>query len=777
MKIFSVLVCLCLTVSVLAEEKFAELGSLLPTPSEARLGSGAPGPDYWQQEANYVIEVTLDEKTSTIVGREMIEYVNHSPHTLQYLWIQLDQNYFANDSKAVLGSQRLRLNREIGKPDEVSFDRFRTFLYEREFEGGYRLGSVTDSSGEALPYQIVNTNMRIDLPSSLKSGESIELNIEWEFNIVDEANARRNGRKKLEGGGYAYHIAQWYPRMCAYYDQEGWQVKPYVGSGEFALEFGTFHVSITVPEDFIVAATGTLGNADEVLSETQRDRLETAHSSAEPTQIVTEEEAAEKLANPATGEKTWEFSAENVRDFAFATSRGYIWDGKGVEIAGEQVVAMSVYPKEASALWSRYSTEAVIQALSTYSEIVYPYPYPVAWSAWGPTGGMEYPMISFQSSWDIDDEGTYTEEVRAYVIGVIIHEIGHIWFPMIINSDERRWMWQDEGFNTFVENIAATSFDHGMAEVYRDEVDWTIDRMKEKNDPIIMTASDNQSQRGFQAYRKPALGLSLLRESILGRELFDFAFQEYARRWAFKRPTPADFFRTMEDASGTDLDWFWRGWFYGNNHVDMAVESVEEFNLDDGHPEGSKSLGKAEREEITDTPLIALLNEGSLASDKAEHLQDWYYGYDKYAATEKEIEKYDKSLKELEAWQCELLEFDQHIYIAKIKNVGGLVMPIELDIILEDGTERRLSIPVEIWRYGSEVASIPFVAEKAVKSVEVDRDNAFADANLENNVFPRRIKRGLFKLKPDDEDDNPMREALYPDEDDESEEAEKTDEE
>ncbi|MBC2606872.1 M1 family metallopeptidase [Pelagicoccus albus] len=749
-----------LSLSASAGEKFEQLTGVLPSPSEARLASGAPGPAYWQQEANYVIEVELDETEAMILGSETIEYVNHSPHSLSYLWIQLDQNMFSNHSKGTRSDQGPNFSAKSGEPASIRDSSFRTFLYKRDFEGGVRLGKVADKDGTDLPYTIVETNMRIDLPESLASGDSIVLNIDWEYPIVDEANARRTGRMELDGGDYVYQIAQWYPRMCAYYDEVGWQTKPYLASGEFALEFGKFEVSITVPEDFVVAATGELQNPEEVLSKKERKRLEKAMDSQAPVLIVTEEEAAKKLGSPAKGKATWKFAAESVRDFAFAASRGYIWDAKGVEIGEGKALAMSAFPKEAEAVWGRYSTEAVALTLDVYSDLVYEYPYPVAWSTWGPVGGMEYPMISFQSSWEIEEDGTYTEDVRNYVISVIVHEVGHIWFPMIVNSDERQWMWQDEGFNTFVEDIATTQFDERLKDSYRNSVKRVVERMAKKDDPIIMISADSLTSRGYQAYSKPALGLTLLRESILGRDLFDFAFQEYARRWAFKRPTPADFFRTMEDASGVDLDWFWRAWFYTNDHVDLAVESVESFVLDNGDPETSKAWDRKERYEDPDTPMIARLEGQADYASFDEQLQDWYYSYDEFAVTDKEREDYQKSQDDLEDWQKEVRQFEGNIYVAKIKNLGGVPMPVELEVDFEDGSVERIDAPAEIWRHGDEVVRVPFVSEKAVVSVLLDPENAYADADLSNNVFPRKIHEARFKLKSRDKSDNPMQDAL-----------------
>ncbi|MDA0346582.1 MAG: M1 family metallopeptidase [Verrucomicrobia bacterium] len=742
---------------------FEQITTLLPTPGENRLATGAPGPAYWQQEANYKIKVELDEKRSRIQGSETIEYVNHSPHTLNYLWVQLDQNALAQGSKRQRSIQSLKMEPVDSKPAEIEYESFRGFLYNQQFEGGYDLRSVQDLKGNDLQYTVVNTNMRVDLKKPLRSGESFSFNIEWAFTIQDDSMSFRHGKRKLKSDEYTYHVAQWYPRMCAYYDQEGWQTKPYIGNGEFALEFGSFEVEITVPADYIVAATGQLANANQVLSSTIRDRLDRARTSSKVIEIITSDEAAEKIGKKENGTKTWNFKAEQVRDFAWAASRAYIWDAMGVDIDGSKVMTMSVYPDEAIPLWKRFSTEAVAQAIRVYSESVYPYPYPVAWSTWGAEGGMEYPMISFQTTKEIDDKETYPAGHRSYVIGVIIHEVGHNWFPMIINNDERQWQWMDEGLNSFMDFRAGNLMDPVLQKSNLLNDRRTIRTMTGENDPIIMTAADNQTSRGFQAYSKPSLGLLLLRESILGHDLFDFAFKEYARRWAFKRPTPADFFRTMEDASGVDLDWFWRGWFYGNDHVDMEIDEVNLYRLDDGEPRSSKALDEAEEEAIPDTPYELFLKDVGTLADKQTHLQDWYYSYDPYEPTEQELAAYKKTSEKLEDWQKELLEFADLAYVISVKNTGGMIMPLVFDIEFKKGASRRLQVPVEVWRFGDKIVKIPFLTDREVVKVTLDKDNTFADANLDNNVFPQEIEEGRFKLKPTKPPANPMQKALFPD--------------
>lgn len=747
------------------EMPFEQLGEMLPAPNESRLASGAPGPAYWQQEANYKIKVELDEREHRIHGSETIDYINHSPHTLNYIWVQLDQNAVAQNSKWQRSTQAPNLEPTGVVPAELDYRQFRSFLYQQEFEGGYTLELVTDETDRALDYTVVSTNMRIDLDDPLKPGDSFVFNIDWSFPIIDEAFDFRHGKRKLQNGEYTYQLAQWYPRVCAYYDQEGWQVKPYIGQGEFALEFGDFEVEITVPSDYVVAATGELANADEVLSSEMRDRLREAREGNKVVDIVTSREVKSKIGDTPRSKRTWRFEAENVRDFAFGASRAYLWDAKGVEVDGTRVLAMSAYPDEAAPLWKRYSTEAVAHTLRVYSDVVYPYPYPVAWSVWGAEGGMEYPMVSFQTTRDIDEKETYPGSHRNYVISVIIHEVGHNWFPMIINSDERQWKWMDEGLNSYMDYRAGNLMDNYLQESNLQGDRRTVRTMAGDNDPIIMVSADLQTSSGFQSYSKPSFGLHLLRESILGHELFDFAFKEYARRWAFKRPTPADYFRTMEDASGVDLDWFWRGWFFGSDHVDMEIETVNLYRLDDGNPETSKELDRKEEEAIPDTPYERFLSSIDTIADKHSHLQDWYYSYDKFAVTDAEVESHKKAYDKLEVWQKDLLEFADIAYVISVRNKGGLIMPLVFDIEFDNGETQILKVPVEIWRYDNDVVRIPFLSDREVVRIQLDNDNAFGDSDLGNNQFPPEIEEGRFKLKERKKAPNPMRKELFPEAD------------
>jgi hypothetical protein len=580
------------------EDKFRQLDEVLPTANIYRTAGGEPGHHYWQQQVDYVIDVSLDENKRRLTGRESITYTNNSPDTLRFLWLQLDQNRFRKDSMAELtkvftdrkGRTDKSDNSSEEPPPQISINELRRQQFMADHTLGYEIKSVTGSGGNALPHTIVGSLMRIDLAQPLPSGDSTSLNIEFAFNILEEdAVSARSGYEHFpddarKGGNDIFQLAQWFPRLAAYTDYEGWTNKEFLGRGEFTLEFGTYEVAITVPADHIVSSTGVLQNPAEVLSQEQRERLEKAETAKKPVFIVTAKEALENEKAASRQSKTWRFKAENVRDFAWASSRKFIWDARGYQQGGDiqpLVMAMSFYPKEGEPLWSTYSTEAVIHTMEVYSRFSFDYPYPVAQSVNGPVGGMEYPMITFNGPrTDEQDDGsrTYSQGEKRYLVGVVIHEIGHIYFPMTVNSDERQWTWMDEGLNSFLDAVAGLEWDPDIP--WKVEPRDVVDYMKSEYQVPIMTQSDSVLNLGPNAYAKPAAALFILRESILGRELFDFAFREYSRRWKFKRPTPADFFRTMEEASGVDLDWFWRGWFYTTDHVDLSVDRIWKLRLD-----------------------------------------------------------------------------------------------------------------------------------------------------------------------------------------------------
>ena len=544
-------------------DKFRQLEELLPTANQYRAASGAPGHQYWQQQIDYVIDVEIDDEKQMLNGSGQITYTNKSPDKLKYVWLQLDPNIRAPHSDSVK-------TETLSSQDRMRLESLKKMQFRSDWDGGIKIKKVSDTqTGRDLKFTIVRTMMRIDLPNPIGDGESFTFDVDWKYAINDSklVSGRTGYEFFKEDGNYIYEMAQWFPRACAYTDVTGWQHKQFLGRGEFTLDFGNYDVRITVPDDHIVASTGVLQNPEDVLTETQRERLESAASAKKPEFIVTPEEAKENESSEPTGTKTWVFKAFNVRDFAFASSRKFAWDALGVQLKDKKVMAMSYFPNEGEPLWSKYSTHAVAHTVEIYSKYTFDYPYPVAISVNGPVYGMEYPMICFNGPRP-DKDGTYSERTKYSLISVIIHEVGHNWFPMIVNSDERQWTWMDEGLNSFLQYLAEVEWETD----YPSRISKTsqiVPYMTSQNQVPIMTNSESILQFGPNAYSKPATALNILRETVMGRELFDFAFKEYANRWRFKRPMPADFFRTMEDASGIDLDWYWRGWFYSTDHVDI----------------------------------------------------------------------------------------------------------------------------------------------------------------------------------------------------------------
>ncbi|MBW3595788.1 MAG: aminopeptidase [Planctomycetes bacterium] len=734
------------------DDRFRQLEEVLPTPNVYRTGSGAPGPAYWQQRADYVIDVELDDERQRIIGRETITYHNHSPDPLTYLWLQLDPNIFAPDSDSALTRTAPDVNR-------MSLDTLRSLLAREEFDGSMKIAEVNDAAGKPLEHAIVKTMMRIDLPQPLVPGEMFRFSIRWEY-AVNNAKVLwgRTGYEHFEeDGNNIYEIAQWHPRVASYTDAAGWQHKQYLGRGEFTLELGDFLVRITAPDDHIVAATGVLQNAADVLTEAQRKRFEEARTAEKPVFIVTPEEAKANEKSKPEGKKTWVFHAQNVRDFAFASSRKFIWDAQGHDVAGNRVMAMSFYPNEAEPLWSKYSTRAIVHTLNVYSRYTFPYPYPTAISVNGPVYGMEYPMICFNGPRP-EKDGTYSKRTKYGLISVIIHEVGHNYFPMIVNSDERQWTWMDEGLNTFLQYLAEQEWEEDYPSD-RGEPKHIVSYMRSTHQVPIMTNSESILQFGNNAYAKPATALNILRETILGRELFDHAFREYARRWRFKRPLPADFFRTMEDASGVDLDWFFRGWFYTTDHVDVAIENVRLATLASKDPEKEKAEQRREREEEPKT--LAQLRNAEIPKfvDQLPELKDFYNEYDPLDVTDEDRKSYEEFLKELSDEEKKLLETKQNFYVIDLRNVGGLPMPVILEIEYEDGDKQELRIPAEIWRANNQRASKLLITDKTIKSLVLDPHLETADVDTENNYFPRRVVKSRFELFKEKQEKNEMQKA------------------
>ncbi|HCQ38684.1 MAG TPA: aminopeptidase [Verrucomicrobiales bacterium] len=727
-----------------AKDPFRQIDELLPDPNEIRAANGAPGPEYWQQRADYKIKVVLDDKEQRISGSETIAYTNNSSIALTYLWVQLDQNRFEQQA---LGHQAM----EAPDFDSIGFRTLRGELSREDFEGGYQIKSVHDDSRQPLSYSIIDTMMRVEV--SVKPGATTTFGIDWEHNIVNAKAIRARGGYEYfkEDDNYIYTIAQWYPRIAAFTDINGWQNKQFLGRGEFALEFGDYEVSLTVPADHIVAATGTLANPGEVLSNVQQERLKQAEGSDEPTYVVTPAEAKENEKSKAEGSKTWVFRAENVRDFAWASSRKFVWDAAHVKVGSraDRVWAMSFFPNEGEPLWSKYSTHSVIHALQVFSKHTFDYPYPVAISVHGPVFGMEYPMICFNGPRP-EDDGTYSRRTKYALISVVIHEVGHNWFPMIVNSDERQWTWMDEGLTTFCQFLAEREWEEKYPS-RRGMPPSIASYMKRDDEMPIMTNSESLRYFGSNAYAKPAVALNILRESVLGRENFDYAFKEYANRWKFKRPTPADFFRTMEDASGVDLDWFWTGWFYTSEHVDLAIKGVKLYQMDTKDPDIEKTREKAEREEEDAKLLTNQRNIGiKRYTDRYPDLLDFYNANGEYGVTKKDRDDFQDFLKKLEEHEREILEENRYFYQIDLTNEGGLVMPVVLKVLYEDGEAKIMRLPAELWKRDSQETSKLLVSNKKVVSIELDPNLEIADSDRTNNEWPAQPEELRFTLEKDE---------------------------
>ncbi|MCU0450002.1 MAG: M1 family metallopeptidase [Bernardetiaceae bacterium] len=727
-----------------AYQKFAQLGTDLPTANNYRTASGAPGHNYWQNQADYDIKVELNDEKQQIIGQEVITYTNRSPDVLRYVWVQLDQNILDKESDTY--------KTQTGKlADRVSTGQMQG-SFDRSFDGGHKISYVRDAaSGQNLTYTIVKTMMRVELARSLGKDQVLKLGIGWSYNVNDRNNPALSAGSRggceffAEDGNWLYSITQWFPRMAVYDDYNGWQHKQFLGTGEFTLPFGNYSVAITVPADHVVGATGECQNYAQVLSKTELARYEQAKTATKPVVIVTQDEATQKEKTKVTAKKTWVYKATNVRDFAFTSSRKHIWDAMGVKIAGKTVMAMSYYPKEGNPLWGQYSTEVVAHTLRTYSRYSFDYPYPVAISVEA-SNGMEYPMICFNYGRP-EKDGTYSDRIKYGMISVIIHEVGHNFFPMIVNSDERQWTWMDEGLNTFLQYLSEQEWDRNYPSG-RGAPRKIVEYMKADPNILepIMTNSESVQNLGANAYAKAATGLSILRETVMGRELFDYAFREYSRRWMFKHPTPADFFRTMEDASGIDLDWFWRGWFYTTDYCDIAIDNVTEAQMSSGDPAIEKPLAK-QREQFKE--LYQVRNERDIARTAVEanaDLRDFYNSYDPYVPTKSDQETYQRYLASLNEKERAMLKDGKYFYQIDFKNVGELVMPLVLEFEFEDGTKQEHRIPAEIWRRNDKQVSKVFMTDKRVKQFTLDPYQETADIEMDNNYFPRRSQPSRFQL-------------------------------
>jgi aminopeptidase N len=745
------------------EDAFRQLeGEAWPTPTDYRNASGAPGYRYWQQKVDYDIRVRLDEPAKTVSGRARIDYRNHSPDALPYLWLLLDQNNYKRDSIA-------ELTRTVSG-DDIALSDVRRAKRFQEWEGGFTISAVRDAAGRDLPFDIVDSLMRIELPQPVAAnGGTTTFEIEWTFPMVEnKVIGGRSGYECFtaegEDGNCIFQGAQWFPRLAVYSDYEGWHNKAFLGSGEFTLEFGDYTVALTVPADHVVSSTGELRNPEQVLSAEQRERLRRARDAREPVHVVTPAEASAAEKGRKSGEKTWVFQAENVRDFAWSSSRKFVWDALGFrQDSSEQplVMAMSFYPKEARPLWDAYSTKAIVHTLDVYSRFTFPYPYPTAQSVNGPVGGMEYPMITFNGPRPVKDRKTgnltYTERAKYGLISVIIHEIGHIYFPMIVNSDERQWTWMDEGLNTFLQFQAEKLWDEQYPS-RRGEPKDIVEYMVSRDQVPLMTQSDSLLQFGANSYAKPATALVILRETVLGRERFDRAFREYSRRWYMKHATPYDFFRTMEESSGTDLDWFWRGWFYSTDHVDISLDNVVRWRLDSGQPKKESEWRRAQRAAQPES-LTASRNDEKTVVERDPATRDFYNRTDEFTVTAEAERKAATAREPLTPEEREAQSVTDNFYRFTFANRGGLVMPVILKLAFSDGTDRTWRIPAEIWRRNSKQFTWELVTPKTVVRAELDPLWETADADRANNVYAREIEPRTLRIRKPEEIENRMKDS------------------
>jgi len=731
-KLTTLLLLLIATIPSWAQEwkgKFEQLGEMLPTPNSYRSSSGAPGTSYWQQRADYAIAAEINDDTQVLTGSETITYHNNAPEPLKFIWLQLDQNLYAKGS---LTSQ----TSTGGIRDSVPAKMFAATAGALDYVGGYKIISVKDGvTKKDLPYVINYTMMRIDLAQPLKTGEKYSFSVDWSFNINDRMLVSGRGGMEYfpDDKNYAYTLAQWFPRMCVFDDYEGWQNKQFLGMGEFALTFGNYRVRITVPSDHVIGATGWLQNPKEVLTAEQITRFEKARKTFDqPVFIVTQDEAVAKEKEHSTKKATWEFYAENVRDFAFSSSRKFIWDAMAVKVGNKTPLAQSMYPKEGNPLWSKESTKAIKNTLEVYSARTIEYPYPTAFSVHSANQGMEYPMICFNYGRPNKD-GTYTDRVLDAMVSVVVHEVGHNFFPMIVNSDERQWTWMDEGLNTFLEKETKRER-YPLLDLVHGTPKGIVPFMKGDKSIMrpIMASSDNQFRSfGPNGYTKPAAALTLLRETVMGPELFDKAFKEYAQRWAFKSPNPGDFFRTMEDASAVDLDWFWRGWFYSTDNVDLTVDNVKWYKVKTVTTDPESKNIKIKQGDLSSSTSNDQPTDFSKGPEEFTLINtpDRFYGEFKNKVNDNDIRT------KLEG---------KNIYEISLKNTGGLVSPVIIEWTFKDGSKEIERIPAEIWRTNEKEVKKVFIKDKEVVGVVLDPNLETADTNIDDNSFPKKASESKF---------------------------------
>ncbi len=736
--------------------KFEQLGTILPTPNEYRTASGAPGPKYWQQRADYDIRCELNEPDQRLTGSETISYFNNSPDQLSYLWLQLDENEHSNSKNANYQDNSAMPERA----SDGALDRFSKSSKPNDF--GVNIDKVVDALGKVIPYTVNKTMMRLELPTVLKPGQKFSFRIDWNYRISNrQSEGGRGGYEYFpEDGNSLYTITQWYPRLCVYSDFQGWQNHQFTGRGEFALTFGNFKVQMTVPADHVVGATGECLNYQQLLTPAQFARWQKAQTAKEPVEVVTLEEAKAAEKQKSKLKKTYIFKADNVRDFAWTSSRKFIWDAMPANVEGKKVMCMSFYGKEAYGLYRKFSTKAVAHTIKTYSKFTIPFPYPVAQSVEA-SNGMEYPMICFNNG-RTQKDGTYSETTKYGMLGVIIHEVGHNFFPMIINSDERQWTWMDEGLNSFVEYLTEELYDNKFPSKKGPASSITnyMSLPKDQLEPI-MTNSENIVGFGPNAYSKPATGLNILRETIMGRESFDYAFKEYARRWAFKHPTPADLFRTLEDASGEDLDWFWRGWFYSIDACDISIDSVKHFKADfSGAPPRARDsvrMARVDKPQVNafeDISKVRNRDDKSIAflTDQDTTLRDFYWKYDRgLVQVDTSLTAVPTPTLFVAADDSVKAKYgDKEFYEIRFSNKGGLVMPLIVEWTFADGSKEVDRIPAQVWRKTENSVTKLFMKDKVVTSIKLDPMKETADINESNNSWPKVdtvTKFQLFKAR------------------------------
>ena len=735
-KIFSIFVLTAFFLSGQAEEnynkksqfnnnKFKQLYEEFSSPNKFRTASGAPGPEYYQQKVDYNMEIELDEENDILYGKSLITYQNNSPDDLEYLWVQLDQNIRKNNSPS--------LDKNPSAMSELKqIESFVDDLLLKPFDGGFNIEYVNDSNGKSLKNLVNNTMMLIHPKSPIKSGDKYIFSIKWNYSINNHVKKRgRSGYEFFsEDGNKSYVIAQFFPRLAVYNDVEGWQNHQFWGNGEFALNFGDYKVNITVPADHILEATGELQNPKEVLSKVEFGRYKKALiTNDNPVLIVNQDEVELKEKNTSKKKKTWKFIAKNVRDFAFASSRKFIWDMMVVPINGKNIIASSLYPKEGNPLWEGYSTKVVAQTLKTYSNYTFDYPYPKAVSVHAKNQGMEYPMICWNYGRP-EKDGSYSDRVKYGMISVIIHEIGHNFFPMIVNSDERQWGWMDEGIDTFLQYLTEKEFDPEYPS-RRGPPNKIVPYMSGNQEYIapIMSNPENVYQLGPNAYAKPATALNILRETIMGKELFDFAFKTFSERWMFKHPTPEDFFRTMEDASAIDLDWFWRGWFYSTDYVDIGIKNFKRFYIS---PDPSKNVKDVfdgygiSKNELS--PLVFMVTDDEESFDS--NLMDGN-PIEKSLPLKKFID--ENYLED----DINKLRTSNYFYEIEFEKPGGLVMPVIFELTYSDGSKKIIRYPAEIWRKNDDSFKKVLITEKEIKNIKLDPNEETADTDLSNNNWPK----------------------------------------